>query len=165
MRKFTELQNQLKKINGPSTKSNKISQNANEKEALQLWEYFATEIEKFEKDEKLSLENLDKSIYSLYQINSTFNSEISNNFEFRSKYEALSSKYQQLGSLFKQQIEQLSKENPSIKGLKNLEELATLTSMNESEIELVNIAGWVGIGKLSYGTNYFSASAEVQTED
>ena len=87
------------------------------------------------------------------------NSETSNNFEFRSKYEALSEKYQQLSSLFKQKIDQLSRENPSIKGLKNLEELVALTNLNESEVELINVAGWIGIGKLSYGANYFSANA------
>lgn len=96
-------------------------------------------------------------------MNATFNSEVSADFEYRSKYEALSSKYQQLGSLFKQQIEQLSKDNPSIKGLKNLEELTVLTNLNESEVELINVAGWVGIGRLSYGANYYSSSTEVQT--
>jgi hypothetical protein len=130
-----------------------------------LWEHFATEIERFEKDGRLSLDHLNRSIYSLYQLNSTFNSEVAQDFEYRSKFEALSSKYQQLSSLFKQQIEQLSKNNPSIKGLKNLEELTTLTSLNESEIELINIAGWVGVGRLSYGASYFSASSEVQSEE
>ncbi len=130
-----------------------------------MWEHFATEIERFEKDGKLTLDNLNKSIYSLYQLNSTFNTEVAHHFEYRSKFEALSTKYQQLGSLFKQQVEQLSKDNPSIKGLKNLEELATLTSLNQSEVELINVAGWVGIGRLSYGANYFSASSEVQTEE
>jgi len=66
--------------------------------------------------------------------------------------------------LFKQQIDQLSRENPSIKGLKNLHELVALTSNNESETELINVAGWVGIGKLSHGVSYFNASAESQTE-
>lgn len=64
-------------------------------------------------------------------MNTSFNSEVSSNFEFKSRYEALSEKYQQLSSLFKQQIDQLSRENPSIKGLKNLEELVALTNLNE----------------------------------
>ena len=113
----------------------------------------------------MSLENLNKSIYSLYQVNSTFNTDVSADFEYRSKYETLSSKYQQFGSLFKQLIEQLSRDNPSIKGLKNLEELAALTNLHESEVELINVAGWIGIGRLSHGANYYNSSAEVQTED
>ncbi len=99
------------------------------------------------------------SIFSLYQLNTTFNTEISSSFEFKSKYETLSEKYQQLTSLFKQQIDNLAKENPSIKGLKSLEELVTLTSLDEREVEFINVAGWIGVGKLSHGASYFNTSS------
>lgn len=48
------------------------------------------EVQKFERDGKLSKENLDKALYGLYQLNSTFNEEITSSFEFKSRYEALS---------------------------------------------------------------------------
>lgn len=35
--------------------------------------------------------------------------------------------------------------------------------MNEREIELINIAGWIGIGKLSQGESYFASTEETQT--
>lgn len=37
--------------------------------------------------------------------------------------------------------------------------------MNEREIELINIAGWIGIGKLSQGASYFASTEETQTEE
>lgn len=76
----------------------------------------------------MSKENLDKALYGLYQLNSTFNEEVTSNFEFKSRYEALSEKYTHLQEVFKHEMEELIKENPRIKGLKSLEELITLTT-------------------------------------
>lgn len=49
LRKFTELENQLKKANGANIKTSKISEKINDEEANDLWGYFATEMEKLEK--------------------------------------------------------------------------------------------------------------------
>jgi hypothetical protein len=67
-------------------------------------------------------------LYGLYQLNSTFNEEITSNFEFKSRYETLSEKYSHLQEVFKHEMEELIKENPRTKGLKSLEELITLTT-------------------------------------
>ena len=63
---------------------------------------------------------MNQAIFSLYQMNSTFNPDLSTTFEYKSKYEDLTSKYQELTSVFKQQVENIIKDNPSIKGLKSL---------------------------------------------
>lgn len=68
----------------------------------------------------MSRDNLNKMIFSLYQMNSTFNQDLSTIFEYKSKYDDLQSKYQELTSVFRQQVESIIKDNPSIKGLKSL---------------------------------------------
>lgn len=68
----------------------------------------------------MSRDNLNKTIFSLYQMNSTFNQDLSTSFEYKSKYDDLQSKYQELTSVFRQEVESIIKDNPSIKGLKNL---------------------------------------------
>lgn len=68
----------------------------------------------------MSSDNLNQALFSLYQMNSTLNQDLTTSFEFKSKYEDLQSKYQQLTSVFKQQVENIIKDNPSIKGLKSL---------------------------------------------
>lgn len=68
----------------------------------------------------MSSDNLNQALFSLYQMNSTLNQDLTTNFEFKSKYEDLQSKYQELTSVFKQQVENIIKDNPSIKGLKSL---------------------------------------------
>lgn len=68
----------------------------------------------------MSRDNLNKTIFSLYQMNSTFNQDLSTSFEYKSKYDDLQSKYQELTSVFRQQVESIIKDNPSIKGLKSL---------------------------------------------
>ncbi len=68
----------------------------------------------------MSRDNLNKTIFSLYQMNSTFNQDLSTIFEYKSKYDDLQSKYQELTSVFRQQVESIIKDNPSIKGLKSL---------------------------------------------
>lgn len=68
----------------------------------------------------MSRDNLNKTIFSLYQMNSTFNQDLSTSFEYKSKYDDLQSKYQELTSVFRQQVEIIIKDNPSIKGLKSL---------------------------------------------
>lgn len=68
----------------------------------------------------MSSDNLNQALFSFYQMNSTLNQDLTTSFEFKSKYEDLQSKYQQLTSVFKQQVENIIKDNPSIKGLKSL---------------------------------------------
>lgn len=68
----------------------------------------------------MSRDNLNKTIFSLYQMNSTFNQDLSTSFEYKSKYDDLQSKYQELTSVFRQEVESIIKDNPSIKGLKSL---------------------------------------------
>lgn len=68
----------------------------------------------------MSKDKMNQAIFSLYQMNSTFNPDLSTTFEYKSKYEDLMSKYQELTSVFKQQVENIIKDNPSIKGLKSL---------------------------------------------
>jgi len=68
----------------------------------------------------MSKDKMNQAIFSLYQMNSTFNPDLSTTFEYKPKYEDLMSKYQELASVFKQQVENIIKDNPSIKGLKSL---------------------------------------------
>jgi hypothetical protein len=87
---------------------------------------------------------------ALYSSNNTVlkNEEILTNFDFRLKYDDLKDKYSQLNGVFKSEIDQLQRLNPSFKGLKNVENLISLTESSEKDIELINITGWVGIGKI-----------------
>lgn len=68
----------------------------------------------------MSSDNLNQALFSFYQMNSTLNQDLTDSFVFKSKYEDLQSKYQELTSVFKQQVENIIKDNPSIKGLKSL---------------------------------------------
>lgn len=45
-RRFTELENQLKKINLPGKKDNKINSEENSQEVTELWGYFSNQIDK-----------------------------------------------------------------------------------------------------------------------
>lgn len=42
----------------------------------------------------MSSDNLNQALFSLYQMNSTLNQDLTTSFEFKSKYEDLQSKYQ-----------------------------------------------------------------------
>lgn len=37
--------------------------------------------------------------------------------------------------------------------------------MNEREVELINISGWVGIGKIASGYGQYMSSEETQSEE
>lgn len=87
-----------------------------------MWAYFANQIEGLQHQGRLSMDNLNKELFALYQMSSPniLDKDLSTSFSFKSKYEDLQSKYQDLRSVFAHQVETIVKDNPSIKGLKSL---------------------------------------------